>query len=157
MRLAVTAALGCLLLAGAPIAAAEPVNPPEVPPDPSRTVFVDNPAIVLVQGSFQLPEVYYKLADALRTSGYEVHQPSLPTLTEPDLATKTLSDDAAAVRSEVKALVDGGKAVVVVMHSYGGLVGSEAVLKDLSFSQRQSEGLPGGVGKYCHGSSICSN
>ncbi len=46
MRLAVTAALGCLLLAGAPIAAAEPVNPPEVPPDPSRTVFVDNPAIV---------------------------------------------------------------------------------------------------------------
>ncbi|BBX33477.1 hypothetical protein MMAG44476_17747 [Mycolicibacterium mageritense DSM 44476 = CIP 104973] len=28
------------------MAAAEPVNPPEVPPDPSRTVFVDNPAIV---------------------------------------------------------------------------------------------------------------
>ncbi len=46
MRLAVTAALGCLLLAGAPMAVADPVNPPEVPPDPSRTVFVDNAALV---------------------------------------------------------------------------------------------------------------
>ncbi|OTA98058.1 hypothetical protein M426DRAFT_326290 [Hypoxylon sp. CI-4A] len=31
------------------------------------------------------------------------------------------------------------------MHSYGGLVGNEAVTKDLSFDQRQSAGLPGGV------------
>jgi len=37
-----------VLLAAAPIASAEPtiVAPPEVPPDPSRLVFVDNPAIV---------------------------------------------------------------------------------------------------------------
>lgn len=108
----------------------------------------ETPAIVLVQGSFQLPEVYHKLADALRTLGYEVHQPTLPSLTEPDLASKTIGDDAVAVRSEVKTLVDDGKAVVVVMHSYGGLVGSEAVLKDLSFDQRKSDGLRGGVGEY---------
>ncbi|KAI4600106.1 hypothetical protein KJ359_001208 [Pestalotiopsis sp. 9143b] len=105
----------------------------------------ETPAIVLVQGSFQLPDVYHKLADALRATGYEVHQPTLPSLTEPDLASKTLGDDASAVTSKVKALVDVGKTVVVVMHSYGGLVGSEAVLRDLSFDQRKSDGLPGGV------------
>ncbi|MGX9788994.1 hypothetical protein [Mycobacterium sp. MMS18-G62] len=43
----------CLLAAGvvlacAPVASADPavVAPPEVPPDPSRLVFIDNPAIV---------------------------------------------------------------------------------------------------------------
>lgn len=47
MRIAVTAALACLLLtAGAGEAAAEPTAVPEAAPDAGRTVFVDNPAIV---------------------------------------------------------------------------------------------------------------
>ncbi len=49
MRQVATAALaGLLLLAGCPTAAAEPdvVAVPEVPRDPARTLFVDNPAIV---------------------------------------------------------------------------------------------------------------
>lgn len=49
MRQVATAALaGLLLLAGCPTAAAEPnaVAVPEVPPDPARTLFTDNPAIV---------------------------------------------------------------------------------------------------------------
>lgn len=49
MRVAATAALaGLLLLAGCPPAATDP-NPvavPEVAPDPARTLFTDNPAIV---------------------------------------------------------------------------------------------------------------
>jgi hypothetical protein len=35
--------------------------------------------------------------------------------------------------------------VVVVMHSYGGLVGSNAVTMELSFSHREASGMPGGV------------
>ena len=35
--------------------------------------------------------------------------------------------------------------MVVAMHSYGGLVGSEAVPEDLSYTKRQSLNLPGGV------------
>ncbi|KAM0809592.1 putative AB hydrolase-1 domain-containing protein [Seiridium cardinale] len=106
------------------------------------------PTIVLVQGSFQLPEVYHKLGDALRGSGYSVNQPPLPSLNgqdKPDFASKSLTDDALAVRSEVKRLVEAGERVVLVMHSYGGLVGSEAVTEDLSFAQRRSNGLHGGV------------
>ncbi|KAI2628873.1 hypothetical protein GGR54DRAFT_368070 [Hypoxylon sp. NC1633] len=106
------------------------------------------PTIVMVQGSFQLPDVYYKLEDALRDLGYRVVHPLLPSLTDgekPDFVTKSLTDDALAIRSEVQRLVEQGEKVVVVMHSYGGLVGTEAVTKDLSFDQRQSAGLPGGV------------
>ena len=34
---------------------------------------------------------------------------------------------------------------MVVMHSYGGLVGSEAAAEELSYAKRQAQGLPGGV------------
>lgn len=49
MRAIATAGFaGLLLIAGCPTAAADPspVAVPEVPPDPARTLFVDNPAIV---------------------------------------------------------------------------------------------------------------
>ncbi|KAI1213247.1 catalytic protein [Annulohypoxylon truncatum] len=108
----------------------------------------ETPTIIMVQGSFQLPDAYYKLDDALRALGYPVVHPLLPSLTDeekPGFATKSLTDDALAIRSEVQRLVEQGKKVFVVMHSYGGLVGTEAVTKDLSFDERQPAGLPGGV------------
>lgn len=129
---------------------------------------IEKPVIVLVQGSFQLPDAYYKLADALKALGYPVVQPPLPSLTDPDkpdFTSKSLADDAVAVRSEVRRLVEQGKRVVVVMHSYGGLVGNEAVTKNLSFTERQSSGLSGGVGKFfprvimfysMHGCDLCN-
>ncbi|KAH9895367.1 catalytic protein [Xylariomycetidae sp. FL2044] len=110
------------------------------------------PTIVLVQGAFQTPEPYHKLADALRAAGYHVVQPRLPSLTSDVdhavLATKDLRDDARVVRDEVRRLVEGeedGREVVVFMHSYGGLVGSEAVTRDLSSEDRRSRSLAGGV------------
>lgn len=110
---------------------------------------IPKPTIVLVQGSFQLPDVYYELADALRNLGYPVVQPPLPSVTgqdRPDFTSKTLTDDALAVRSEIKRLVEEeNQTVVVLMHSYGGLVGSEAVTRDLAFDERKAKGLPGGV------------
>lgn len=75
------------------------------------------PTIVLIQGAFQLPDVYYKLADALRDYGYPIVQPPLPSLTghdEPDFILKSLEDDARVVRSEIRKLVDEGKQVFVV-------------------------------------------
>ncbi|KAI4600065.1 hypothetical protein KJ359_001166 [Pestalotiopsis sp. 9143b] len=74
------------------------------------------PTIVLIQGAFQLPDVYYKLADALRDYGYPIVQPPLPSLTghdEPDFILKSLEDDARVVRSEIRKLVDEGKQVFV--------------------------------------------
>jgi alpha-beta hydrolase superfamily lysophospholipase len=106
-------------------------------------------AIVVVQGSFHTPQAYQKLTDGLKHRGYATSQPELPSCSNTDHAdftSKTLHDDSAAVKSVVEHLVnDEGKKVFVVMHSYGGLVGSNAIPKELSFKYRKSVGQPGGV------------
>ncbi|KAI8634386.1 alpha/beta-hydrolase [Xylariaceae sp. FL1651] len=111
--------------------------------------FSGQPTILLVQGSFQLPEVYEKLVTALKAKGYPVVHPSLPSLTgqdQPDFRLKNLASDASAIQVELERLVkEEGRHVVVLMHSYGGLVGSEATLDELTWANRAGLGLPGGV------------
>lgn len=106
-------------------------------------------AILLVQGSFQLPEAYGKLASALCSRGFLVVQPDLPSQTDhncPGFAKRDLSDDSRAIETEAKRLViDEGKNVMVVMHSYGGLVGSNAIPEDLSLQSRRRAGFTGGI------------
>lgn len=60
------------------------------------------PTAVLVQGSFQIPEVYKGLVDGLVASGYPTTQPKLPGLTDsdsPDFPYRSILDDALAIRS----------------------------------------------------------
>ncbi|CAF9910019.1 hypothetical protein IMSHALPRED_008531 [Imshaugia aleurites] len=107
------------------------------------------PTIVLVQGSFQIPKVYAKLVGGLVAKGYPTIHPELPTCSNTDsinFLQLSLVDDALAIRTELTRQVEyEGKTVVLVMHSYGGLVGSEATTEELSYTKRQAQGLPGGV------------
>ncbi|KAK8054206.1 alpha/beta-hydrolase [Apiospora saccharicola] len=107
------------------------------------------PTILLLQGSFQLPEVYGRLTAALEKKGFPVVHPTLPSLSgqdEPDFASKSLATDADQAQSVLRRLVeDEHRNVLVLMHSYGGLVGTEGVPEDLSWSNRKSRGLAGGV------------
>ncbi|KAJ0417428.1 alpha/beta-hydrolase [Aspergillus carlsbadensis] len=106
------------------------------------------PEIVFVQGSFQTPLVYNDAVTRLRDLGYPVTLPPLPSCSDVDAAdfpTRTLTDDANAVTKVVERLVEDGKTVVVVMHSYGGLVGSEAIPESLSYTARRARGQRGGV------------
>ena len=105
--------------------------------------------ILLIQGSFQIPEVYGKLIQGLESQGYPTLHPSLPSCSDTesaDFPQRTLADDAATIRTALEGLIkQDGKVVLLVMHSYGGLVGSEAVTEELSYGKRQEQGLPGGV------------
>ena len=109
----------------------------------------DLPTIVLIQGSFQIPDVYSKLVQRLVYQGYPTIFPRLPSCSNtdsPDFPQVSLVDDALAIRTELIRQVEyEGKDVVVVMHSYGGLVGSEAIAEDLTWAKRRAQGLPGGV------------
>lgn len=109
----------------------------------------DLPTIVLVQGSFQIPDVYSKLVQGLMYRGYPTIFPRLPSCSNtdsPNFPQVSLVDDALAIRTELIRQVEyEGKDVVVVMHSYGGLVGSEAIAEDLTWAKRRAQGLPGGV------------
>jgi alpha-beta hydrolase superfamily lysophospholipase len=108
----------------------------------------EKPTIVVVQGSFQTTLVYEALEKGLQSQGYPTIHPALPSCSNVDSPTFpsiTLLDDAIAVRREVSRVVEENRTVVLVMHSYGGLVGSEAITEEMSYSSRQSRNLKGGV------------
>lgn len=106
-------------------------------------------AVVIVQGSFQTPLVYKRLADGLEARGFSTSHPEYPScsnIEDPEFPSKTLSDDTESVRQTVKHLVeDEKKKVFIVMHSYGGLVGSNSIGEEWSISHRKAAGLAGGV------------
>ena len=56
----------------------------------------------------------------------------------------SLQDDATFFRGLIKKLADRGEDVVLVAHSYGGLVGTEAVM-GMSKAERHRVGKDGGV------------
>ncbi|KAF2244383.1 alpha/beta-hydrolase [Trematosphaeria pertusa] len=102
------------------------------------------PTIVLIHGGWHVPATYSKLAEALRSSGYEVHVPRLASVNETRPPNADLSTDTALIRSYVENLVQAGRDVVAIMHSYGGQVGTNA-LHGLSAEIRSKEGKTGGI------------
>ena len=99
------------------------------------------PAIVLVHGAWSTPPIYDPFVKALRTAGYTVHCPLLPTCSS---ESSKFSSDVTTIRNLVSSLVDASTNVLLLMHSYGGAVGSSAVA-DLSSKERAQQGLKGGV------------
>ncbi|GKZ24997.1 hypothetical protein AbraIFM66951_000458 [Aspergillus brasiliensis] len=101
------------------------------------------PTIVFVPGAWHSPECYRRVVNQLEAVGYEtdlVHPPSVgPTQHLPDF-----SADVAQIRSHLERLVNAGKKVVLVVHSYGAVPSNEAV-KGLDCDSRQRNGQAGGV------------
>lgn len=75
--------------------------------------------------------------------GWETEAVTYPSVgAEP--ATLGLQDDAQALHDALDGLINQAKDVVLVVHSYGGLVGSSAA-KGLGQKQRAEEGKAGGI------------
>ncbi|KAI0485233.1 alpha/beta-hydrolase [Xylariaceae sp. FL0804] len=108
-----------------------------------------HPALVLISGLWHVPKSYAKLTDALKASGFEVHVPRLPSMNETRPPNADLSSDSDFIRSYVEGLVDAGRTVVAIMHSYGGSVGTIA-LCGLGTRARSDRGLVGGVSKLIY-------
>lgn len=103
----------------------------------------EQPIFVLAPGAWHTPDCFQIVQDKLHARGYETRAVAYPSVgAEPP--TKGLFDDAAAVRAEIEVLAEQGRQVIVVVHSYGGLVGAEAV-QGLGLKQRQAAGKKGGV------------
>ncbi|KAK6834368.1 alpha/beta-hydrolase [Apiospora arundinis] len=102
------------------------------------------PTIVIVHGGWHVPSSYSKLADLLRSSGLEVHIPRLPSMNETRPPNSDLATDTQLIRSYVESLVEAGRSVIAVLHSYGGQVGSNALV-GLGLEARAKAGLEGGV------------
>ena len=108
------------------------------------------PTLVIIHGGWHTPPSYTKLTSALRAAGpYEVHLPRLPSTFPTRPPTADLSTDTFFIKSYVSSLVEAGRTVVVLMHSYGGQVGTNA-LHGLGVNSRRERGLAGGVAKLIY-------
>ncbi|OAA68584.1 hypothetical protein SPI_00779 [Niveomyces insectorum RCEF 264] len=103
----------------------------------------EKPVILLVHGGWHTTAAYRAFLDLLETKGYTTVAPELPSGADQTPAEPTKAD-IRLIAETAQSLVDGGKEVVVVAHSYGGTVANEA-LSGLGIRQRQAKQLPGGV------------
>ncbi|KAI9691967.1 MAG: hypothetical protein M1820_009645 [Bogoriella megaspora] len=102
------------------------------------------PTILIVHGASQPSPVYAPLVQKLEAAGFHVEVPDYPSVGDdiPKMADNTA--DIEFVREAATSLVEAGKDVIALLHSYGGVVGSGA-LSGLSKTAREKKGLKGGV------------
>ncbi|KAK2018531.1 alpha/beta-hydrolase [Colletotrichum eremochloae] len=101
------------------------------------------PTVVFTPGAWHGPQSFDLVRDGLTAKGYESQAIKLPSVGA-DPATVGVAEDAAVLRSTIETLADEGKEVVLVVHSYGGMVGGNAV-EGLGYQQRAAENKAGGV------------
>lgn len=103
------------------------------------------PTIVGVPGAWHSAECFEDVRARFEAQGYSFVSRNAPSIQAEKALTATADEDAQFVRNEVLLpLLDDGKDVVVLMHSYGGVYGSAAV-EGLSKTERLQKGEKGGV------------
>lgn len=104
-----------------------------------------NPTIVLCQGAWHQPAHYLGLTNALTQAGFKVRCPPLPSCSGARPPTASLKDDVSTISKLLTSLVEKGDAILILMHSYGGTVGTNATDPKLSAAERTKHGLSGGI------------
>ena len=103
------------------------------------------PAILIVHGGFTLPDSWVECMDALAQAGFTTRCPRLPTCGDVRPPKATLQDDIDAVRDTALELAEARHSIIALAHSWGGLVMSEAISKDL-YAEQFISGEPKGRG-----------
>lgn len=99
------------------------------------------PTVLFVHGAWHSPKHFQPCRDAFKSAGYPTECPCQPTF-DAKPGTATFHDDAECIRSLLNELVETeGKDVICVLHSYGGVVGTEAIHELLGKKVRQNNGF----------------
>ncbi|RAK95488.1 esterase/lipase family protein [Aspergillus ibericus CBS 121593] len=104
------------------------------------------PLIVIVPGAFGTPDGFNKLLPYLTEAGYTTHPGAYPSCNPSDPTNVSSAQDIAFLRDSVllPLLNDQGKDVVVLAHSYGGVVAGGAA-NGLAKGTRQAHGHSTGI------------
>ncbi|RDW68055.1 hypothetical protein BP6252_09451 [Coleophoma cylindrospora] len=102
------------------------------------------PTVVIVPGAWQLPAGFDLILAQLKEANIPAEFVPLPSVGGTELPLTGLPEDVAAVRSTLTRLADEGKDMVLLGHSYGGVVVSCAV-EGFDAASRAKEGKTGGV------------
>lgn len=114
----------------------------------------ESPVIVIVPGSFTNAPLYYPFITQFENRGYRAYVHNLPSASRnPPEEPATLEEDAVFFSTRIEKLAAEGKNIVILTHSYGGVVGTEAC-KGLSKTDRQATGKLGGVIKLIYWTSV---
>ncbi|KAL9026717.1 MAG: hypothetical protein Q9196_004662 [Gyalolechia fulgens] len=103
--------------------------PRTYPDDKPHHTFIpptSRPTIILVHGGWQGPETFSLIVPGLEKAGYSVFAVTLPSASVVP-AVPNFSSDVAVIRNAVTSTLAIGKDVVLVMHSFGAVVGCEAM------------------------------
>lgn len=102
-----------------------------------------NAEFILVPGAWHGPESFQPTTTLLEKAGYTVHGVHLPSVcASPQV--QSFEPDVKAIRTVLDKVLSTGKDIVVIMHSYGGVVGSEALGE---YIQTLEKGQKSGYGK----------
>lgn len=102
-----------------------------------------NPTIIFVPGAWHTSAAFAPVIALLKSRCYDSIGLHLPSVGRTPVVT-SMDPDKALIRSTVTELVDAGKEVVIVSHSYGGAPASSAI-EGLSLAERSKDGKKGGV------------
>ncbi|KAJ5713650.1 uncharacterized protein N7483_010831 [Penicillium malachiteum] len=100
--------------------------------------------ILFVPGAWITIAAYEPFMQALRAEGHDVRYAGYPSLDPKNPSTQDCQTDTQAIAAVLRPLVEEGKDVLLVLHSYAGMPGAAAAV-GLSRSQRAKEGQSGGV------------
>lgn len=101
------------------------------------------PVILLIPGAWHQGSTFEPVANILRAKEYQAETITLPSVGGP--SSTSAYDDAEHIRKTyLLDLVAQGKDVILIMHSYGGVPGTECV-KGLARKDLAAQGKPGGV------------
>ncbi|KAJ5498229.1 hypothetical protein N7453_007280 [Penicillium expansum] len=99
--------------------------------------------VLFIPGAWHNPQCFDQVIKSLQADGYNTDVVHLPSV-GPVIPHSNFSEDVCQIRKQVEMAANAGQRVVVVVHSYGGIPGCEAI-RDLDWGTRQSQGQPGGV------------
>lgn len=107
------------------------------------------PSIIVVPGSFSHAWFYDDFVSALQSHGYPTQVIDLRTTRDNTIPPANMFDDAAYIHGTIEKLVNEGKEVVLIPHSYGGIPTTESA-KGLLKSDREKQGKQGGIVKIVY-------
>ena len=101
------------------------------------------PHLVLIHGSWHTPSIWSHLLPLLHAHGYTTHTPFNPSVSSagPQVTHRT---DATHIAALTRSLSDAGHLIILIMHSYGGVPGTEST-RSLLRASREAAGQPGGI------------
>jgi hypothetical protein len=85
------------------------------------------PTVLVIHGAWHTQTHYEALKTHLKSLGYPVLIPQLPSCNNDIPPTSSLPDDITMVRQLATSLISSGKRVLALMHSYRGVVGTAAL------------------------------